>query len=83
MKTVTELEDELQKAQRNRRGSTPPGMPVHRGSPHRGSPHTGSPHHPSNDLTAFNKLISLMQAGAARPVESPKLPVSNVVHWLA
>lgn len=26
------------------------------------------------DLTAFNKLLSLMQAGAAAAVESPKLP---------
>lgn len=28
------------------------------------------------DLTAFNKLLSLMQAGAAAAVESPKIPVS-------
>lgn len=28
------------------------------------------------DLTAFNKLLSLMQAGAAAAVESPKLPVN-------
>lgn len=75
MKTVQELEDELQKAQRARRGSTPPGLPVHRGATPPGIPaHRGSPQ--GNDLTAFNKLISLMQAGAARPVESPKLQVN-------
>lgn len=65
VKTVTELEDELQRAQRTRQGSTPPGIPQQQ----RASPQ------PSNDMAAFNKLISLMQAGAARPVESPKLPV--------
>ncbi|KAL4223713.1 stem cell population maintenance [Mactra antiquata] len=61
VKTVAELEGELQKANRAR---TPP---THN---ERGSPHGGH-----NDLTAFNKLISLMQQGAATPVESPKLPV--------
>ena len=30
-----------------------------------------------NDLTAFNKLISLMKAGAATPVESPKVFFSS------
>jgi len=30
-----------------------------------------------SDLTAFNKLISLMQAGEARPVESPSADTSR------
>lgn len=28
-----------------------------------------------HDLTAFNKLISLMKAGAATPMESPKVQI--------
>lgn len=63
VKTVAELEGELQ-AKKSVRSVTPPGR-MNRESPQSG-----------NDLTAFNKLISLMQAGAARPVESPKQPVS-------
>lgn len=62
VKTVAELEGELRKENRAK-ASTPPTQ-VHRDSPTSGS-----------DLTAFNKLISLMQAGAAKPVETPKPPV--------
>jgi hypothetical protein len=61
---VAELEGELQ-TNKPVRTLTPP-THIHRGSPADGN----------SDLTAFNKLISLMQAGAARPVESPKQPVS-------
>lgn len=63
VKTVAELEGELQKANKAR---TPPAQSD------RASPRGGH-----NDLTAFNKLITLMQQGTARPVESPKLPVSS------
>ncbi|XP_053375043.1 eukaryotic translation initiation factor 4E transporter-like [Mercenaria mercenaria] len=64
VKTVAELEGELQQANTPVRSITPPSQQ------NRSLPQGGN-----NDLTAFNKLISLMQAGAARPVESPKQPI--------
>ena len=65
------------------RNFTPPGapiqhhvmsQPVQRKIP-RPSPPAQSPKEQQDDLTAFNKLLSLMQAGAAAAVESPnKMP---------
>ena len=76
VKTLAELEAGLRSAESNRphhpgnkpgpRLSTPPG---HRQTP----PMQGRSADDSGDLTAFNKLISLMKAGAATPVESPKV----------
>ena len=72
VKTLAELEGELQHSkpepvnQLQRMRMTPPTVP------------RSSPQPEGNDLSAFNKLISLMQAGTARPVESPKLTVSDI-----
>lgn len=64
------------------------GMPPH--SLHQPPPHHQTPPLPATpnrceedgDLTAFNKLLSLMKAGAAS--ESPKMPVSKTrrSNWL-
>lgn len=49
-------------------------QPVQRKIP-RSTPPAQSPKEQQDDLTAFNKLLSLMQAGAAAAVESPnKMP---------
>ena len=79
-KTVAELEADMATSNRN---FTPHGapiqhhvmsQPVQRKIP-RSTPPAQSPKEQQDDLTAFNKLLSLMQAGAAAAVESPnKMP---------
>ena len=79
-KTVAELEADMATSNRN---FTTPGapiqhhvmsQPVQRKVP-RSTPPAQSPKEQQDDLTAFNKLLSLMQAGAAAAVESPnKMP---------
>ncbi|XP_078337081.1 uncharacterized protein LOC111134449 isoform X4 [Crassostrea virginica] len=83
-KTVAELEADMATSNRN---FTPHGapiqhhvmsQPVQRKIP-RSTPPAQSPKEQQDDLTAFNKLLSLMQAGAAAAVESPnKMP--QIVH---
>jgi hypothetical protein len=64
---------------------TPPGAPIQHPVMNQPAPQkvaqppppppAQSPKDQQDDLTAFNKLLSLMQAGAAAAVESPtKLP---------
>ena len=74
VKTLAELEADLQIGSKpghpaGLRRMTPPNVPNQQIHPMQRSK---SPE--ENDLTAFNKLISLMKAGAATPMESPKVP---------
>ncbi|KAK3609766.1 hypothetical protein CHS0354_022625 [Potamilus streckersoni] len=57
--------------------STPPPNFIHNSTSHQ----SGSmvEQQEEGDLTAFNKLISLMKAGAATPVESPKFPLKSEI----
>ena len=77
MKTLAELEADLQIGAKpgppvNLRRMTPPNVPSH-STPQQQIQRSRSPE--ENDLTAFNKLISLMKAGAATPMESPKVKI--------
>ncbi|XP_052245299.1 eukaryotic translation initiation factor 4E transporter-like isoform X2 [Dreissena polymorpha] len=64
VKTVAELEGELQRS-REAKGVYYPASARPHGNSERSTPQG------EGDLSAFNKLITLMQAGEARPVESP------------
>lgn len=73
VKTLAELEADLQIGGKpgppaGIRRMTPPNIP---NQPIPQMQRSKSPE--ENDLTAFNKLISLMKAGAATPMESPKM----------
>ncbi|WAR03166.1 4ET-like protein [Mya arenaria] len=71
VKTVAELEGELQRSR-----EAADHRSAQRPSPH--APHGRvSPQGDGSDLTAFNKLISLMQAGEARPIESPNTEMTR------
>ena len=74
VKTLAELEADLQIGGKPgpavaQRRMSPPNVPC-QSTPHQ-IQRSRSPE--ENDLTAFNKLISLMKAGAATPMESPKV----------
>lgn len=76
-KTVAELEADM--APNNNRTYTPPGAPIQhplvtqpaQQKVTKPPPPAQSPKEQQDDLAAFNKLLSLMQAGAAAAVESP------------
>ncbi|XP_061162294.1 eukaryotic translation initiation factor 4E transporter-like isoform X2 [Saccostrea echinata] len=79
-KTVAELEADMKPPNRT---FTPPGAPIQHPVTSQSvqrkvtqpPPPAQSPKDQQDDLAAFNKLLSLMQAGAAAAVESPtKLP---------
>ncbi|KAL3856403.1 hypothetical protein ACJMK2_011168 [Sinanodonta woodiana] len=57
--------------------STPPPNFIHNSSSHQSASMVEQQE--EGDLTAFNKLISLMKAGAATPVESPKLSLKSEI----